>query len=444
MRPVFRLAAAAMSALALPSCNFSMSVENMLSPPRLTVEQEQIYQALITAAGSSVSLRYPKSGTRLSAFTVEDLDGDGSDEAIVFYEAGRAAAEENPLRICLLDQQDGAWKSVSDYPAEGAEIDRVDVERLGTNARTNLIVSYSAVDGADHAAGVYHYENGALERSLSVPYTVMALRDLNQDGTPELFTASSGKAPSPATATVYELNESGRYVPSQLNLPESFTDVSRLLFGSLPAEDGSIGSAIYMDGSTGATTVQTAVLLYSGGALSLLYADRHDYLPNTERPAGCATMDIDDDGEMEIPIGTSFYGWTNPEVGSPLLMTSWYVCRSGRLMREYASYYSVQENYVFIMPEKWERRVTAVQENDEIVFYAFDTATNQNDGLPVLTEQLLRLAVVTDPIAADAMQSEGYMLLRRQGNQYYLGKRLSAGSRLALTESELFFAMKVL
>ena len=87
----------------LPGCSFSASVESMLSPPRLTVEQEQIYRALQISAGSQISLKYPKSGERLSAFIMEDLDGDGSDEAVVFYEVSRNAAEEIPLRICLLD-----------------------------------------------------------------------------------------------------------------------------------------------------------------------------------------------------------------------------------------------------------------------------------------------------------------------------------------------------
>ncbi len=115
----------------LPSCNFTSSVDTMLRPPRLTFEQEQIYQALQTAAASQIILKYPKSGEHLSAFTVADLDQDGSKEAIVFYETGRTDEDENPLRMCLLDQKDGKWNRITEWPAAGAEIERVDIGQLG-------------------------------------------------------------------------------------------------------------------------------------------------------------------------------------------------------------------------------------------------------------------------------------------------------------------------
>ena len=432
---------AALLTLQLPACNFTMSVDTMLSPPRLTLEQEQIYQALQAAAGSGLSLKYPKSGERLSAFTVEDLDGDGTDEAIVFYEAPRSSEEENPLRLCLLDQQNGAWTAVREYPAAGAEVERVDVERLGTNPRKNLIVSYSVVDGANHAADLYHYEEGTLVRSLSVTFSKMELRDLDCDGSTELLTASAAKAPAPAQTMVYSLDENGQYIQSPLELPDSITDVSRLLFGTVPVKGSSI-PAIYLDGTTGATTVQTAVLIYRSRRLVLVYADTPDRFPNTERLAGFVTADIDGDGEPEIPVNTVFYGYSSAAEGSALNMTNWYVCRNGLLMRKRSSYYSLSGSYVFLIPEKWENRVTAVQENEEIVFYEFDKNETQEDGSPVLKTPLLRLAAVTDPIAADAMLLEGYQLLRRRDGRYYLGSIRSPENPLALTESELMFAMQ--
>ncbi len=428
----------------LPACSFSASTETMLTPPRLTAEQEAIYQALQSAAGSQISLKYPKSGERLSAFTVDDLDGDGADEAIVFYETGRSGTEENPLRLCLLDQRGGKWRAVQEYPAAGAEIERVDIEKLGTNPRKNLILRYSMVDGAEHAATVYHYADGALIQSLSLSYSVLELQDLNSDGTRELFMTTAAKAPAPASAVVYALDEDGTYIQSpQLNLPDSFTDVTRVSYGVLPAEDGSSIPAVYLDGMTGATTAQTTVLNYHDHLLSVVYADAAERM-NTARPAGCQTMDIDGDGELEIPGNTIFYGYTNAEEGSPLSLTNWYVCRNGLLIREHSSYYAGQEGYVFVMPKRWEKRVTAVQENEEIVFYEFDTGKRTQNGVPVLLNPLLRLAVVNDPVVADAMQAEGYLLLRQQNGNYYLGAIQATGTRMQIKESELLFAMQVL
>lgn len=437
---------AAVLTMQLPSCAFSASVETMLSPPRMTPEQESIYQALQAAVGSSVSLKYPKSGERLSAFTVDDLDGDGADEAIVFYESSRTATEENPLRVGLLAQEDGVWRAVAEYPTAGAEVERVDIEQLGTNPRKNLIIRYSMVDGANRTAEVLHYDDKALARTLSVSYSRMTVRDLNEDGTSELFVITGATPDAPGSATVYALDEAGSYIQSPAALPEGITEITGIGYGELPRVTGS-GTlpAIYVDGASGATTAQTVVLSYQDEMLSVVYADSPDRFPNTNRPTGLLTADLDGDGEQEIPVQIAFYGYANAADGSPLSMTNWYVCRGGVLMREASSYYSVQDGYAFVMPERWERRVTAVPEDYEIVFYEYDTDTQQEDGSPVLLAPLLRLTTVTDRVEADALTENGYLLLQKRGGNYQFAKIETGGSAsLTLTRSELLFAMKYL
>ena len=83
----------------LSGCSIGVNVDNMLTPPKLSGQQEQIYQALKDTTGSAISLKYPKSGSYLSAFIVSDIDGDGLDEAIVFYEKNGVANAGSGLRI---------------------------------------------------------------------------------------------------------------------------------------------------------------------------------------------------------------------------------------------------------------------------------------------------------------------------------------------------------
>lgn len=438
-----RRAAVLLLAMQLPACNFTASIETLLSPPRLTAEQEQIYQALQSAAGSSVSLKYPKVGEHLSAFTVADLDGDGLDEAIVFYEVSLAAADENPLRVCLLAQQGGGWRAVRDYPAAGAEIERIDIASLGSNPRANVIIRYSLVDGGDRTAEVYHYDESGLTRSLSVPYTLMELRDLDGDGSTELFAVSAAKAPNPAAATVYSLDEKGQYLLTQAELSESFIDITRLVYGFLPDRAAQLTvPAVYIDGASGATSTQTAVLTYENRLLQVAYADSAEHIPNTNRPSGCQTADIDGDGEPEIPVQGVFYGYQpGSEVPQPA-MTSWYVCRNGLLMRKRSSYYAAANGFAFLMPVRWERRVTAVQGDEEIIFYEFDRDAQTDDGAPVLKDPLLRITAVTERVAAEALQLDGYLLLRQQNGTYYLGKCENAAGSLAIRESELAVNMR--
>ena len=126
MRPkgLIRLLLTGCLLLLLSGCTFGATVDALLTPPHLRGEQEQIYQALENAVGNRITLQYPRSGDHLSAVMISDLDGDGQDEAAVFYRKESSLSTENVLRLNLLDQADGTWMSVCDLPAEGAEVDR--------------------------------------------------------------------------------------------------------------------------------------------------------------------------------------------------------------------------------------------------------------------------------------------------------------------------------
>lgn len=446
------VAALVCAMLPMSGCQFSMTVDTLLSPPRLTAQQEQIYQALQAAAGENISLKYPRSGQRLSAFTVEDLDGDGENEAIVFYEVGMATAEENPLRFCLLDCKSGKWRAVADYTTPGAAVECVHVSGLGSNARTNLIIGYSMVDGGGYAAEVFHYGENILERTLSVPYTKMDISDLNGDGSRELLVISAATLSSAAQATVYALDEGGNYYQSQVNLNGQYSDISRVVYGKLPYDSGETPvklrtvNGIYIDGVSGATTVQTEVLMYEDRQLRQLYADSADRFPGSTRHSACPTVDINNDGEAEIPVQTVFYGYSEAADSERIAMTNWYVCRGGMLMRTYSSYYSANDGYAFLLPARWEKKVTVVheQETDTIVFYVLDTEQSSEDGRPVVKQPLLRLAVVSDAVESYALQQEGYMLLRQQNGSDYLAKIEQTDRTLSLTPGELLFAMRYL
>ena len=117
--------------LLFSGCTPGATVDSLLKPPSLSEEQQQIYLALQDAVGSGITLQYPRAGANLSAFTVVDLDGDGEDEALVFYKKTNLAAVENGLRLSVLDQVKGKWMSVCDRPADGTEVERIVVSAMG-------------------------------------------------------------------------------------------------------------------------------------------------------------------------------------------------------------------------------------------------------------------------------------------------------------------------
>lgn len=405
-----KTAAAAILIMPLWGCTFGTSIDTLMTPPKLSLEQEQIYSALTDAAGSSISLKYPKSGKYLSAFIVEDIDGDGGREAVVFYEKNSLAAPENTLRINILDSENGKWRSVYDTPADGSEIERVMISQLGENQRINLIIGSSLINRSEKTATIYSYSGGKLERTFSDSYSFIDVTDLDNDDSNEFLLLKGSVNENPAAAEAYKLDAEGKYHRYRIELSGGFTEFDSVGYGKLNDEH----TGLYIDAVSAAGFIQTDIIYMNENGLNKIFADSEESAA-TLRPSGCSAYDVDGDGVMEIPIQSVAPGYEDSAEGEQLRLTEWTTVKeSGKLKSKYVSYYSVGDGYVFIFPEKWRNKVTVRRDaiNDEIVFCAYS-----EEGIG---RELMRIYCAGDEASAEDRISTGYMLLRTKGESAYL------------------------
>lgn len=401
---------AALAVSLLTGCTFGTSIDTLMAPPKLSLEQEQIYSALTDAAGSSISLKYPKSGKYLSAFIIEDIDGDGSSEALVFYEKNSLTLEENTLRINILDSDSGKWRSVYDTPADGSEIERVMISQLGENSRMNLIIGSSLINRSEKNVTIYSYGGGELERTFSDAYSFIDITDLDRDDQNEFLLLRGSAGGDPATAEVYKLSKDGKYHKYSCPLSSSFTEFDSVSYGKLSS--GMRG--LYIDALSGAGSIQTDILYMDDKGLKKIFSTPEESNA-TLRPSGCSSFDIDGDGMLEIPVQLIAPGCEELSEGEQLRLTNWLtVSENGSLERKYTSYYSVGDGYIFVFPEKWQNKVTLRRDaiNDEIVFCAY------SDGSA--GRELMRIFYAEDDASREDRIASGYMLLGSKGGSAYL------------------------
>ncbi|MCM1314713.1 MAG: hypothetical protein NC205_01180 [Prevotella sp.] len=396
--------------LLLTGCAFSSSIDNLMSPPKLSVEQEQVYSALTDATGTSISLKYPKSGKYLSAFIVEDIDSDGESEAVVFYEKNSIALEENTLRINILDRSDGKWRSVCDTPAKGAEIEKVMISKLGSNDRTNLIIGSSLINRSEKNVSIYNYADGNIEETFSESYSFIDVTDLDGDEENEFLLLSGATSGSTATVETFRLKEDGLYYRYSCNLSGNFTEFDNLSYGKIDDER----TGLYIDAVTGTGLIQTDIIYMDDNSLKKVFstADESSF---TVRPTGCTSFDIDGDGVPEIPVQKISLGYEEVSESEQIKITEWFfVGKNSRLQKKYTSYYDINDGYIFVFPEKWENHVTIKHDfiNDEIVFCSYE---NGQTG-----RELLRLYFSADTPSLEDRISNGYMLLKTKGDSAYL------------------------
>lgn len=398
--------------IALTGCTFGASIDTLMTPPKLSAQQEQIYSALTEAAGTSISLKYPKSGKYLSAFIVEDIDGDGGSEAVVFYEKNSLAVEENTLRINILDMDGDTWRSVCDTSAEGAEIEKVMISKLGTNGRVNLIIGSSLINRSEKNVTIYNYDplEGTIEQTFSSSCAFIDVTDLDMDGENEFLLLTSAVTGSPAVAEAYKLDEEGIYHKYSRELSGSFTEFDSLTYG--PIGGGRTG--LYIDAVSGTGFIQTDIIYMDSSGLNKVF-ETPEESNFTIRPAGCSSFDVDGDGIPEIPVQTISPGYEDVSESEQMKITNWmYVTEDNTLEQKYSSYYSVNDGYIFIFPDKWQDRVTVRRDsvNDEIVFCAY---TSGQTG-----RELMRLYFAEDIPSREDRLSSGYLLLHTKGESAYL------------------------
>ena len=420
-------------------CSIGINVDTMLTPPKLSGEQEQIYQALQDTAGTGIRLKYPKSGSYLSAFIIADIDADDSEEAIVFYEKNNMTATDGGLRINILDKVDGRWQSICDRNAEGSEIEKIVISKLGNSEKMNIIVGYSTANQSEKYISVYTYGNHYLEQTLSHSYALFDIAQTEKDENPDLILLGAVSASEPAYAAVYCLAEDGRYHEYKYRFVDHYTDYNQLIYGNL--SDGR--TALYIDAATGTSNIQTEVLcleeIQEELQLVNLLQRCGKNAEETVRRAGLSCMDIDHDNIPEIPVQTVFLGYEKVAESEQIRQTDWLMMQDNIIFTEYCSYYNANDGYVFLLPETWQEHVTVIKDTteNEIQFCVYNDEWQKE--MPVL----LRIYMAYDEADRDDHLGNGYQLLHTKGTASCLVKPES-GQDLSLTIGDLLLCFQFL
>lgn len=415
--------------LTFSGCSMNLSLESLLSPPKLSDEQTEIYQALLNSKGSEVSLKYPKSGDYRSAFVVYDIDDEPSDEAIVFYEANGISGETT-LRINFLDQKDGQWVSVYDMPALGTEVEKVIFERLSGDSNLSIIIGYSVLNQSDKAVSVLKYENSTPVEVFKGSYSVMDLFDIDDDGQKEMFIINYDKALTYSTASTFAWVDGMFTTTSSIALDPAATEYVNIKKGSY----SETGTAVFVDYYKGENAYGTEVLVCYGARLARsVGVDTVVRRTNSFTPV-VYSRDIDDDGIIEVPATTVLPGYENLTKPEQLNAVTWSVVEENSyLKREYTTYLSNRKDYILFMPSRWEGLVTVTQSSDgsEITIWKAEELGN-------LSQQLLAIKSVQKSNVKKA-ELEGYteFLFDAESDYRYYVKRGSIYNSLTLTDDEL-------
>ncbi len=409
MKIIKKIAVLLLGVFLFSGCSDGFGTDQLITPPKLTTDQSELFTALETAIGSdSFKLKYPLRGDYRSAFVLKDIDLDGEEEAIAFYEATTSGVSSTWLAIMTRDS--GEWYPAYQIPSEGTDIDFISFLPITSSSKDNVIIGYSDSREAISTMAVYDYNEGDLTKRYQDVYHENINTDFNGDGLEELILINHGDENHPAMKLVgYYAGEVRKL--SEIILPsasDSFKSVGSGFFAeNLPG--------IYVDIVIGEDLLTTILATVEGNKLTEIYPEDLGFARDFDRRiAAPGVRDIDNDGYLEFPIDYVLNGYDEGDE-NPVFETRYYSIVGGTFTLTDIAIANYNNNYLLTIPPSWWEIVTVIEasEPNEWSFNLY--AGTLEDS----TAELLRIKAVGPGDYVDQFDTTPYEVIATRGNTEY-------------------------
>ncbi len=413
----------------LCGCSIGQSgIDGLLSAPKLTEEQSEIHQALIQHVGNDISLKYPKSGGNRSAFVVENIDSEPTEEAIVFFQYNDPENDTGTVMVEILDQNsNGDWKAVYEFPGAGPVVDQININNLGHDDKPSIIIGYSTLNLEEKQFQIYSYNEGQMSSIYTDEYSIMHIIDLAGDGHNDIITVSTDAETGKSTASLLR-SESGKIVSVD---SIAMTSGTSAYVSSAIGKTADGSSALFVDATKSTGVIQTEVVSYSYKKLqNPMVTFSNKLMKQTSRPSQYLSSDIDGDSVVEIPETQAAPGYEeyNDSDSNKQYLTTWKVYKDSYSLRDkYTGYYKISDGYAFMFPKDWKNKVTVKidEASGEAVFYKYGKTLNKS------STELLRINVVDSNKIGEYINN-GYKSVRVSDQITYIVKISNSDDELGI------------
>lgn len=423
------------TAFLLTSCSLSPlpAGADLLKAPSLNKRQAEVSEALAATMNlSEIIYRYPMKGDEFRApFVFYDLDGDGSEEAMVFYSLASRSTE---IRAKVLRRDgEGNWYSLHDIPGQGDQIEVVEFARLTSMERPCMLLCWLDSNRQERQLEIFSMQGISLEREA------------------QLLCAAYSIVEYPGQLSrLLIVTQQKREDPLELQLLGGEGRLRKLASLWLDEEVGSIlqmeqsllwdnTTAVFLDEVPLEGTVATEIVRYDQNSLTLVAgsgkgqdAPEMEYYIGTFRPDTLVCVDVDKDGILEVPMNAPLPGIEESDEVIPIRKTEYKKLGQDGFTLARSAVVDNNAGYLIFLPDRWLEAVTVVDnlDSNQRGFYKLDLKTL----LP--TTELLRIAVYSTRDYEEA--PNGYVQLGERGAIRFYGHLPAlADEELALTEEEL-------
>ena len=290
--------------------NEKAQVEELLRAPKLSGDYGALQTALNDWLGESAQLKYPIQGELLSPFVLQDLDGDGQQDAAVLYTTAQTAN----VCVAILQRDDaGSWQVRQSVEGLAETVENVSLAQLQDTDSCQLVVGYTAAQN-DHYLAVYSYQKGTLSTILEQQYEQYLVENITGGSSQDLILMSTQEDGS-VQIELLTADRKGSFRQVAVNglSADKFSGCASVAAGA--GADGR--HYLVLDGWTGISgnNLASVLLCYDENSQQMVPATRISsqrlYNASLRNVPTLVSRDLDGDGIVEIPTQPDEAGLLN-------------------------------------------------------------------------------------------------------------------------------------
>ena len=362
-----------------------VQAEELLRAPKLSGDYGDVQTALNDWLGESAQLKYPMQGDLLSPFLLQDLDGDGRQDAAVLY----TTAKSSNVCIAILQRDStDAWQVRQNVEGLADTVENVRLAQLQPGNAVQLVVGYMAAQG-DHYLAVYSYENGELATILEQQYEQYLVEDITGGGNQDLILMSTLEDGGVQIELLTVDKEGSFQQVAVMGLSANrFAGCASVAAGM--GADGK--NYLVLDGWTGISgnNLASVLLHFDEDTQQMVPASQISterlYTASLRNVPGLVSRDLDGDGIVEIPTQPEEAGLLNMSQGRRMDFIVWMDYTSSHPEKSFGLL-DEETNCYIELPMEWEGNLKLT--DSEQYDGAVELRTVDEDQ-PVMTLRLAR------------------------------------------------------
>ncbi len=423
IRALRRITVLLLMALLLSGCDMR-TVDQMYAVPRRSAEYQNL-QLVIDEAMEGLQYCAPLSGENRQTVQMADLDGDGTDEYLLFAKGNT----DDPLKIFIFSREEQSFYLWQTVESRGSGFELVEYADIDGKPGEELVVGRQVSDQILRYLTVYTFASGEAEQLMAANYSKFVTVDLDQDDRTDLMVVAPGESEEEnAVATLYRYLDGTMKRSREARLSEQSENIKRIMVSKLYGGT----TAVYVASSVEESAIITDVFAVKDGEFTnISLSNESGTSIQTLRNHYVYADDIDGDGTLELPCLIDMRPVQNDPRTNTLHLIRWYAMTvDGEEVDKMYTFHNFDGGWYLTLDEVWASRISVTEGAGVCTFFVWDEAFEK-------AEKLLTVFALTGSDREQAAEQEERFLLYKTDGVTYAAKLEVAALSYGLFQENL-------